>query len=128
MMIVNNSGTTTFSHTTPSPTKFSYSTCFLDQISSIRIIRKVRNQVIFLRFTEGVKGTEGLFFIPSVPFSSTYPVSQQLQPAGKKSKGETIYQLDMDSTQTGLQHFKVRVFPYHSLLSHRFEMGCMIWL
>ena len=58
----------------------------------------------------------------------TYPVSQQFQPAGKNSKGETIYQLDMDSTQTGLQHFKVRVFPYHSLLSHRFEMGCMIWL
>ena len=57
-----------------------------------------------------------------------YPVSQQFQPAGKNSKSETLYQLDMDSTLSGLQHYKIRVFPYHPLLSHRFEMGCMIWL
>jgi starch phosphorylase len=57
-----------------------------------------------------------------------YPVSQQFQPVGKNNKGETIYQLDLDSKLTGLQHYKIRVFPYHALLAHRFEMGCMLWV
>ena len=58
----------------------------------------------------------------------TYPVSQQFQATGKNNKGETIYQLDMDSTLTGVQQYKIRIFPYHNLLSHRFEMGCMLWV
>jgi starch phosphorylase len=57
-----------------------------------------------------------------------YPVSQQFQPVKQNNKGETIYQLEMDSTLTGLQHYKIRIFPYHNLLAHRFEMGYMLWV
>jgi len=27
-----------------------------------------------------------------------------------------------------LQYYKVRLFPFHPALSHRFESGYMIWL
>ena len=58
----------------------------------------------------------------------TYPISQQFQPISKNNKGETIYQLELDSTLSGLQQYKVRIFPYHASLSHRFEMGYMLWV
>lgn len=28
----------------------------------------------------------------------------------------------------GLEYYKIRVYPWHSLLSHPFECGCMLWL
>jgi starch phosphorylase len=29
---------------------------------------------------------------------------------------------------SGLQHVRLRMYPYHEALGHTFEMGCMIWL
>jgi starch phosphorylase len=58
----------------------------------------------------------------------TYAVSHQFKAVETNDKGETIFQLDLDTAISGLQHYKIRVFPYHSLLSHRFEMGFMLWL
>ena len=41
---------------------------------------------------------------------------------------ETFYRLDLSPPLSGLQYYKIRLFPSHTLLSHRFETGCMIWL
>lgn len=42
--------------------------------------------------------------------------------------GETRYRLDLAPPLPGLQYYKIRIYPHHPLLSHRFEMGCMKWL
>ena len=42
--------------------------------------------------------------------------------------GETLYRLDLAPPLSGLQHYKIRIYPHHPLLSHRFEMGWMKWL
>ena len=47
---------------------------------------------------------------------------------GQLDTGETRFVLDLDPPLPGLQHFQIRIYPCHPLLSHRFETGCMIWL
>jgi starch phosphorylase len=42
--------------------------------------------------------------------------------------GEYQFSLEMTPESTGLHYFEVRMYPSHPLLSHKFEMGCMIWL
>ncbi len=42
--------------------------------------------------------------------------------------GETLFRLDLRPTLAGLQSYKIRIFPFHPALAHRFETGCMIWL
>lgn len=42
--------------------------------------------------------------------------------------GQAIYRLSVTPEISGLQTYMVRAYPYHRLLSQRFEMGCMIWL
>lgn len=49
-------------------------------------------------------------------------------PAGAGSDGETLFRLDLIPPLPGLQFYKLRMFPMHPLLSHPFEMGCMLWL
>ena len=41
---------------------------------------------------------------------------------------ETHYRLDLQPPLSGLQYYKIRIYPSHPLLSHRFETGCMIWI
>ncbi len=42
--------------------------------------------------------------------------------------GETLFRLDLRPRLPGLQYYKIRMFPFHPALSHRFESGYMIWL
>ncbi len=42
--------------------------------------------------------------------------------------GDALYRLDLRPRLAGLQHYKIRVYPFHHCLSHRFEAGYMIWL
>ena len=51
-----------------------------------------------------------------------------LQSDGKVESGETAFALDMKPNLPGLQYYKLRMYPFHPLLSHPFEVGCMIWL
>ncbi|MHB8472842.1 MAG: alpha-glucan family phosphorylase [Gammaproteobacteria bacterium] len=51
-----------------------------------------------------------------------------LQPDGKVEAGETAFKLDLKPNLPGLQYYKLRMYPFHPLLSHPFEVGCMIWL
>ena len=47
---------------------------------------------------------------------------------GQTNNGETRFVLDLSPPLPGLQHYQIRMYPYHELLSHRFETGCMVWL
>ncbi len=46
----------------------------------------------------------------------------------RKLDGESLFSVDLQPMLSGLQYYKLRVFPHHRLLSHPFETGCMIWL
>jgi glycogen phosphorylase len=48
--------------------------------------------------------------------------------AGAGEHGETVFQLDLTPRLAGLQFYKIRIFPFHPCLSHRFEPGYLIWL
>jgi len=52
----------------------------------------------------------------------------KMEAVNKTSTGETHFKLDLRSPLPGLQHYKVRIYPYHNLLSRRFESGFMRWL
>ena len=57
----------------------------------------------------------------------------EFHPAGPTPEGETLFRVDLaqperSSPLPGLQHYKIRAYPYHPLLTHRFECGCMRWL
>ena len=48
--------------------------------------------------------------------------------AGPGEHGETLFRLDLTPRLAGLQFYKIRLFPFHPCLSHRYETGYMIWL
>jgi starch phosphorylase len=54
--------------------------------------------------------------------------SHKLAGKTKNEKGETIFTIDLKPTLPGLQYYKLRIFPYHRLLAHEFETGCMLWV
>jgi starch phosphorylase len=44
------------------------------------------------------------------------------------SAEERIFSADFHALNSGLQEMRLRIYPYNPLLSHRFELGLMIWL
>ena len=52
----------------------------------------------------------------------------ELVPEKKIETSEIIFRLDLLPNLAGLQYYKLRVYPYHENLTHRFEMGYMVWL
>ena len=52
----------------------------------------------------------------------------QLQSSGSNKEGEALFELNLEPPLTGLQFYKLRLYPNHPLLSHRFETGRIIWL
>lgn len=51
-----------------------------------------------------------------------------LDPDPATSGEETLFTLDLEPPLPGLQYYKLRMYPWHKLLSQPFETGCMIWL
>ncbi|MHB8743666.1 MAG: alpha-glucan family phosphorylase [Sulfuricaulis sp.] len=45
-----------------------------------------------------------------------------------QESGETIFKLDLYPRLSGLQFYKIRMFPFHPSQCHRFESGYLIWL
>ncbi len=41
---------------------------------------------------------------------------------------DCIFALDLEPARPGLNHYKLRMYPYHELLAHPHETGFMIWL
>jgi len=52
----------------------------------------------------------------------------EFQHTGTGEEGEALFHLAFTPTLPGLQTYQIRVYPYHSLLAHRFELGRMRWL
>ena len=50
-----------------------------------------------------------------------------LNPEGFEG-AECIYRLEVTPEMCGRLLYRVRVYPMHSLLTHPFEMGLMVWL
>jgi hypothetical protein len=53
--------------------------------------------------------------------------------AGQTPEGEALFHCDLLDFEEacfagGLLSFKIRLYPYHKLLSHRFGCGRMLWL
>jgi starch phosphorylase len=51
-----------------------------------------------------------------------------LSPLSTDAEGETLFGLDLQPSLPGLQYYKIRIYPFHELLAHRFETGRMLWL
>jgi starch phosphorylase len=42
--------------------------------------------------------------------------------------GQDIFQLHLQPPLPGINFYKIRIYPFHEMLSHPFETGCMIWI
>jgi starch phosphorylase len=56
-----------------------------------------------------------------------------LQPVVSDGDAEILYQADLSVATAerefeGLRHYRIRAYPYHKLLPHRFECGVMLWV
>ena len=54
--------------------------------------------------------------------------THRLAPIDGEATPEMIYALTLQPRLSGLAALRLRAFPAHSGLAHRFEMGCMRWL
>jgi starch phosphorylase len=52
----------------------------------------------------------------------------RLKPVETNELGETVFKTEFEPGMAGLQFYKLRVYPFHTLLAHPHETGCMIWL
>ena len=52
----------------------------------------------------------------------------KLSPKGKDDDGNSIFGIHLVPPLPGLQFYKLRLYPSHPLLSHRFETGLIRWL
>jgi len=52
----------------------------------------------------------------------------KLEANGNNNQGEHLFHIKLNSPLAGLQHYKIRLYPYHDLLGRRFETGCLLWL
>jgi starch phosphorylase len=56
-------------------------------------------------------------------------VSQHLAPVGEPAaSGEQMYAIDLKPEMCGKLEYRIRAYPRHELLTHRFEMGLMYWI
>ena len=51
-----------------------------------------------------------------------------LTATGVDNQGLLLFTLTHKPFTSGLQSLRIRMYPYHTLLLHRFETGCMVWL
>ena len=71
---------------------------------------------------------ECLFSEDDVKCSETDCKSFYLKPDKGGSSDEKYFSLAFDPKLSGLNYMKIRMYPHHELLCHKFEMGCMVWL
>ncbi len=54
--------------------------------------------------------------------------TQVFTPGERLDTGETVFTLELQPRLPGLQYYKIRLFPFHPALSHRYEAGHLLWL
>lgn len=52
--------------------------------------------------------------------------SHRLDPVGQSAQGEQHFSLTLRPDLSGLVSYVVRMYPYHDLLAHKYEMGLMV--
>jgi len=67
----------------------------------------------------GIDGENGEFIVRD---------RQIFTPEAEKQGNESFFRLDLEPRLSGLQYFKIRMYPFHQTLVHRFETGLMLWL
>tara|TARA_R110002110_G_scaffold415561_2_gene650934 strand:- start:154541 stop:157075 length:2535 start_codon:yes stop_codon:yes gene_type:complete len=90
-----------------------------------QILLRVRAQLNGLAATDvkleclfGTKSAEG-----SVDVSQVAVLQESSQ-----DNGYTTFELELSPQIAGLQYYRLRLYPFHTSLSHPFELGCMIWV
>ena len=56
------------------------------------------------------------------------PDSYRFLPAGQNDQGQEHFVLALIPDLCGSLRYRIRIFPYHTLLTHPYEMGLMRWL
>jgi starch phosphorylase len=65
----------------------------------------------------------------SVTGQDAAPLSFAFAPAGASgTDGEQRFELELAPEFCGKLAYRIRVYPRHELLTHRFELGLMRWL
>jgi len=67
----------------------------------------------------GINGANGRFELRE---------TRELAAADGRQGSEQVFAADVGTALSGLASLRVRVYPHHALLAHRFEMGRMRWL
>lgn len=57
----------------------------------------------------------------------SYDARHRLTHAGEVN-GRQNFSLELNPPRAGMNHFKIRMFPFHELLAHPLEVGYVIWL
>lgn len=57
-----------------------------------------------------------------------YRDCRPMAPTGETENGEVIFELKLNTHLPGMQYYKLRLYPHHELMAHRFELGRMAWL
>jgi starch phosphorylase len=83
------------------------------------VLGELTAEDVVLECVIGTESENGVFTERKrIPFAS----------AGSNDRGEAIFELNLIPPLSGLQFYKLRIYPFHRLLCHRFETGHMIWL
>jgi starch phosphorylase len=56
------------------------------------------------------------------------PVDRRLFNVASQDGDSAEFSLELTTEQSGLLHYQLRIYPHHPLLTHPFEMGCMLWV
>jgi starch phosphorylase len=71
---------------------------------------------------------ECLISPPNAPLDVHQREVIQFVPDAKTDGGERHFSVEMKPEHCGLLTYRIRVYPYHELLTHPLETGLMVWL
>ncbi len=75
----------------------------------------------------GDVAVELLFSRPNANAQSRPPRSFKLEFQGVRD-GESLFAIELTPDVCGKIDYQLRIYPYHELLTHPYEMGMMVWL
>jgi starch phosphorylase len=71
---------------------------------------------------------EILFSRPNAKMTSRPPRHFHLEFQGPCGDGESLFRLELTPEVCGKIEYRIRAYPSHTLLTHPFELGMMLWL